>query len=245
MVDYVRYTYIPVLLCIILLPFIILSSVGLPLIFTTPAYDILLEKHHPLGNGRQIANDERETTDDATAKEITHELVAYFRTLEYTDSLLPSFNDRESQHLLDVKVLMHQLVALFIIALTIFIVALRYTPHVARTTHHARSTYRTSLSTILIYGGTLTFALLILCILIPFDSLFVHFHHLLFEGVTWQFPADSFILAVYPFGFFVDFALLIGVGASILALISIVVGAVLKSKWQVYHGRGSPLTKFV
>ncbi|MDA1196970.1 MAG: DUF1461 domain-containing protein [Nanoarchaeota archaeon] len=90
---------------------------------------------------------------------------------------------------------------------------------------------------LLMSGGiSLLFALfVILSILYWFDGLFTLFHGLFFLGGTWQFPATSNLILLYPEAFFVDLGTIIMKTFLLGANFFIVLGGivlVLEKKWS-------------
>ena len=110
----------------------------------------------------------------------------------------PAFDERELAHMRDVRsvfgaALRAQLVALLILA--VFAAAV------------ARTRLRAVVPLGLLIGAlaTLTVAVLTLpVILLGFDSFFVRFHEMFFEGDSWRFAETDTLIRVYPERFWVD-----------------------------------------
>jgi integral membrane protein (TIGR01906 family) len=126
-----------------------------------------------------------------------------------------AFNDREVQHMADVrglvgKVLLAHLLALAAI-LTVWFAAR------ARGLHGV-------VSAGLRYGSALTLAIAValgLAMLVSFDWFFVQFHQALFTGDTWQFPSSDTLIRLYPDAFWSDFG---GVLAGFTVLQAVLLG---------------------
>jgi len=66
-------------------------------------------------------------------------------------------------------------------------------------------------------GTLLLLALILLAVMMPFDTLFTIFHQVLFPQGNWMFPADSTIITFYPMSFFITYAIAIAIHAVITA----------------------------
>ncbi|MBD3318754.1 DUF1461 domain-containing protein [Candidatus Woesearchaeota archaeon] len=131
----------------------------------------------------------KEEVDLSHGVALTHSLLSYFTTSKYT---LPDaeLSNREAEHILDVKILLHLLLAASALYLLVFLFSI---DHI-------------NMTKVLLYGSSITLGLLALSTLIPFTTLFVFFHELFFTPGSWTFASDSALIRAYPFGFFLRFA---------------------------------------
>jgi integral membrane protein (TIGR01906 family) len=137
---------------------------------------------------------------------------------DLTDSQLPDgtplFNQRELDHMLDVRILTHQvlriwrIILLLFLALTILAVASNMTRVLVD------SIKRGAMITILIIFGVLLYLAL------NFNQLFTQFHTLFFEGGTWLFYLSDNLIRLFPIRFWRDIFIFIG-GMSLLMSISL------------------------
>jgi integral membrane protein (TIGR01906 family) len=103
------------------------------------------------------------------------------------------YNDREIKHLVDVYKVTRPLLLLnpiFILAMVVAFILLWRSPATRR---HA--------GTGLMFGGILTFILVALIgffAVFSFDTYFVAFHHVFFEGDTWLFNYSDSLIQFYP-----------------------------------------------
>jgi integral membrane protein (TIGR01906 family) len=127
-----------------------------------------------------------------------------------------AFNERELGHMRDVRVLFGQIYPLHLIALAIVVGLAIVLGRSAET--------NAIIPRGLQWGSLLTLgiaALLIVYILINFNTFFTQFHQVFFEGDTWLFRFDDTLIRLYPVQFWSDIATYIGivtVGQALLLL---------------------------
>ncbi len=129
----------------------------------------------------------------------------------------PAFNPRELRHMADVKRIYDALTNAALLALLLAMIA---TWHLARTDPFA-------LYTNLALGGLFTLILLGglgLWMLFGFETFFVAFHHLFFEGDSWLFPATDTLIRLFPLPFWMHAGMLVTAIIVILALLTITLG---------------------
>jgi integral membrane protein (TIGR01906 family) len=135
----------------------------------------------------------------------------------------PAFQAREIKHMLDVRMLMGKVFPLALIiggALVILAIVFRKNAH-----------YRDLIPQGVGAGSILTLVLLIgliAYVLLNFDSFFLTFHRLFFEGDTFMFRYDDTLIRLYPEQLWSDAAILIGVLTGAMA-----VGLLVASRWWV------------
>jgi integral membrane protein (TIGR01906 family) len=125
------------------------------------------------------------------------------------------FNEREVQHLKDVK-------GLFRLVYKVLMGALIYALLYASVTL-ARRQDRRRLAKGLLFGSGLTLLLMLvlgIIIAVDFNGFFVEFHLLSFANDFWQLnPATDYLLMMFPDGFWFDATLFIALGTAAGALI--------------------------
>lgn len=138
------------------------------------------------------------------------------RDLRFADGTV-AFNERELEHMDDVKVVFDQLTVAGLVALAVGLLAGAVL---------VRREGTPALWGALSNGGLLTFVALIgvaLFMLIAWDSFFVAFHQLFFSGDTWLFPYSDTLIRLFPVEFWQGVGLivggLVGVSAFVLALV--------------------------
>lgn len=134
----------------------------------------------------------------------------------------PLYNDREIEHMLDVKHLTDALRAGAIIAGMIVVVGLGILliPKVSR-----RFGWRT-----LMHSGLATMvvlAVIALSILIAWPIFFVQFHELLFPPDTWTFAYTDSLIRLFPEQFWFDVGVIISVGTLVLGALVTLIGYVM------------------
>ena len=160
-----------------------------------------------------------------------HEAVINF--IEGKNDALPNaFNDREKQHLWDVRkvvnistILLYFLIILFIILLVVSALILKVNNYIIN-----------FVGKVLVFGGFLTIllaAVLFFFISSDFSTTFESFHRLLFDKGTYVFdPAKEVIVRLYPEQLFMDLGIGISKGVLVTSVLLILLGAflILKSK---------------
>jgi integral membrane protein (TIGR01906 family) len=125
----------------------------------------------------------------------------------------PAFNEREIKHMSDVRILMSRVFPLQLIGIGIIIIL--------SIVLHRSARWRNAVPLGLRWGATLTLALLavlILYIILNFDSFFLTFHRLFFEGDTFMFRFDDTLIRLYPEQFWSGAAITIGVMTVVMAI---------------------------
>ena len=126
----------------------------------------------------------------------------------------PLYNERELRHMHDVKVVTGQLMTFGIIVVALFAlsaIALAWQPAT-----------RPALQRGLLQGSVFTLALLVALIgfvAVSFNTFFVQFHALFFEGGSWLFLYSDTLIRLFPERFWIDAFVLVFSGALIEALV--------------------------
>ncbi len=127
----------------------------------------------------------------------TRQLLRYF---EGHAGVPEIFDAQEKAHLADVKkVIQYAFAVLVILGALLYICANGDTKKIAT------------------WGTLLLTSLIVLSVIIPFDTLFTSFHRLLFPQGNWMFAPDSTLITFYPLNFFVSYGIAIAVNALIAA----------------------------
>lgn len=149
-----------------------------------------------------------------------------------TDELPETYNEREKQHLNDIRnIVKKSRIILYIFSL-LFISLLLASAFLIRMNKNLAS----FIGNVLAYGSFLAIglaALLLILINFSFPSAFDSFHTLFFRQGTYTFdPAKEIIVNLYPEQFFMDLGLRISKWALFVSAISIIAGAflIVKSK---------------
>lgn len=140
------------------------------------------------------------------------------------------FNEREKQHLLDVRkitgiltIALYSLIVLFVLLLAISAFALKINNYLMN-----------FVGKVLVFGGFLTVALaaaLFFMVSSDFPNAFESFHGLFFGKGTYTFdPADEIIVKLYPEQLFMDLGLRISKGVFFASAAAIAIGAFLMLK---------------
>jgi integral membrane protein (TIGR01906 family) len=134
---------------------------------------------------------------------VTNQTLDVLRELSFEDGSA-LFNERELDHLEDVKIVIQGLLRVFYAAVAVFVVgwviARRYQRQV-------------SFSQAISRGGKLTAILLVTILffsVISFRSLFTYFHLVFFEGDSWLFFTSDTLIRLFPIRFWQDVFLVFG-----------------------------------
>ena len=126
--------------------------------------------------------------------------IDYLADLTFSDGS-PLFNQRELDHMVDVKVLITQLLNVWYgvtLVLGVLLIWFRRTQR--------WSQFRRAAGT----GGIVTIAVLLfvgLLVAINFEWFFTQFHYLFFEGDTWLFLSSDTLIRLFPIEFWLDAAI--------------------------------------
>ncbi len=160
-----------------------------------------------------------------------HEKVMNF--IKGNNNTLPNeLTQREKEHLLDVKNLVHISTTALYIFIFLFILLLISSALILKVNNKIIN----FIGKVLIFGGFLTIVIaasLFLFIISDFSASFESFHKLFFEKGTYLFdPAKEIIVKIYPEQLFMDLGIRISTGVFITSLVVILFGLflLLKSK---------------
>jgi len=152
-----------------------------------------------------------------------HEKILNF--VRGSGSELPTeLNEREKQHLIDVRkavnysaILLYALIALFIVLLVISAFTLKVNNYITN-----------FVGKVLVFGGFLTIILagtLFLMLYFDFSTAFENFHLMLFKQGTYTFdPAREMLVRLYPEQLFMDIGIRISKGVFFASVIFILIG---------------------
>lgn len=166
---------------------------------------------------------------DVPAAMPLHEKVISF--INGKNNQLPNeFNEREKQHLLDVRkiagnlaIALYSLIALFVLLIAVSAFALKINNYLMN-----------FVGKVLVFGGFLAVALavvLFFLISLDFSNAFESFHSLFFEKGTYIFdPANEIIVRLYPEQLFMDLGLRISKGVFFASAAAMATGAFLMLK---------------
>lgn len=142
---------------------------------------------------------------------LNNEDISFLEELEF-DNGLPIYNERELRHMLDVKVVVrYAMITMYLGLATIFGVA-TWAFYTGRGGNFLAAIAR---------GGWVTIGLIVfivVMILISFNTFFVAFHRVFFEGDTWLFLYSDTLIRLFPEVFWRDAFLMIGGLALLIGL---------------------------
>ena len=154
---------------------------------------------------------------------LLHEKVISFVTGE-SIGLPIEFNEREKQHLLDVR----KLVNIFKIALYICIISFFSLIFISLKILKSKKKITNFIGNVFLFGGLLTILLagiLFFLIISDFSNTFESFHNLFFEKGTYVFnPANEIIVRIYPEQLFMDLGIRISKAVIFASLIITIIG---------------------
>lgn len=145
---------------------------------------------------------------------LTNDQGIEFLSSQHLSDGSPLYSDRELSHMVDVKVLVKHLLAIWTGVLIFWFLAILFAWRKNWMRDFWRSVSR---------GGWLTLALVaagIISVFTNFDALFTAFHHLFFTGDTWLFYYSDNLIRLFPMRFWRDAFLLAGGITITLALMA-------------------------
>ena len=149
------------------------------------------------------------------------EVVDYFSG-KSSDLKIPNLNSDELSHMSDVKSLINGLRASY------FILLIVYTTLIISILLISKNIIEI-LENLLYKGGifaNLIFIILILTTLLSFTTSFETFHQIFFPQGNWMFPANSYLIQIFPESFFVEGFKQIMASSFIVGLMILVAGIV-------------------
>ncbi len=183
---------------------------------------------------------EYKVNENVEGAQYLHEQVISF--IQGKSSGLPNgFNERERQHLLDVKgIIKISSIALYIF-IAVFIILLVASAFILKVNNYIIN----FVGKVLLFGGILTImlaAILFFMISFGFSATFESFHKLFFEKGTYVFdPANEMIVNLYPEQLFMDLGLKISKRVILASALVILLGIILifmsKSKKNKNRGK--------
>lgn len=195
----------------------------LPALLVTASVSLAMNCNWLYNHGFEKYNVGRVTgLEDSQLEKASRGLISYFNSgEEYIDLVVmkdgrpfPLFNDREIEHLKDVKALFHLVYKMLSGSVIYFILF-------AGLTLFRRN--RVSLGWGLFGGGVLTLALMIalgVAIAVGFDRVFLQFHLLSFANDFWMLdPSRDYLIMLFPQGFWFDATLYIVLGTAAGAVV--------------------------
>jgi integral membrane protein (TIGR01906 family) len=125
----------------------------------------------------------------------------------------PAFNEREINHMLDVRV----------VTANIYLAqGVLFTAAVMAVVALVRGNAQAAACVAMLTGAIVTVVLLValvVFVLTGFDTFFTTFHHVLFSGDTWLFDYTDTLIRLYPVQFWFDAATVIGVTSIVEAIV--------------------------
>ena len=147
----------------------------------------------------------------------------YVSTVVNNIKVYSLYNDREIQHMVDVKKLIQSSYLILNISTILLLLMLIFTIF-----KHRKKIVNTiyPISTLIKYGSILTISIILILTTLSFfdfESVFYQFHILSFSNDLWQLdPSRDYLIAMFPTGFFFDTTIIIGALTLIEAIILLI-----------------------
>ena len=135
---------------------------------------------------------------------VSEEGIGYLEELKFDDGS-PIYDERELSHMVDVKILVKLAINVWVISVTIAVVAGLSLMLIKANVDLVRGFSR---------GGWFSIGLvvtLLLMVVINFNELFNQFHYLFFQGDTWLFYSTDTLIRLFPLRFWSDAFIFVGV----------------------------------
>jgi integral membrane protein (TIGR01906 family) len=152
----------------------------------------------------------------SNADEISDSIIGFFQN---NGELYNGFNEKETNHMNDVKLLVNKtdnLLFIFSIILIVILSVLLF--------------YNKNINKLIISAGITGLVVPIPFLLFNFSNVFTKFHLIFFPQGNWQFPLDSLLIQLFPNQFFYDAVVLIILKTSIFSILLIILGFYLVNK---------------
>jgi integral membrane protein (TIGR01906 family) len=179
------------ILLIVILPWFLALTSLLPLV--SQAFLRFQYARSDVPPSTKFSPQERQETAEAAAHYlVSREGIDYLANLTGPDGSA-LFNERELTHMVDVKVLLGQAIALDVV-LALLLVACASALWAGKETRDRAPGY-------LLAGSLVAPALAISALVVvplQFQWFFVEFHHVFFEGETWLFPRSDTLIQLFP-----------------------------------------------
>ena len=177
---------------------------------------------------------QREFSEFGVQKDVPQAVSLHEKVINFlkgrTNELPEDFNEREKQHLLDVRNVIRILTALLYIFVILFASLFVTSARILK----ANSLITNFIGKVLVFGGFLAIvftAILFFLISSDFSTTFESFHKIFFEKGTYLFdPAKEIIVRLYPEELFMDLALKISKGVVLASVIVVMLGLFLRFK---------------
>src|SRR3989338_1134385 len=198
-------------LIVFLIPLILLLSNLKVMVFEQDFHQTLFSKYNVYA-------------DIPEADEIDRQLVDYFADRRESIAV-DRFNEREIDHLRDVREVLHWLFLTLNILVIVFLLLVIIIYFVDK------KGFMQNVSWLLISGGSITIGLLVLLwffSIFNFDALFSAMHSSFFKQGTWIFDANDALVRIYQEGFFQDMLIRIAVNTVLWAAVILLIGLAMK-----------------
>ena len=170
-----------------------IKAVHISLIILIPVLIYLLSFSSVIYNQEFIESQMKKSGLVRYSLEVNSLVVGYLAEEDEAGLLeLEVFNEKEKQHLLDVKKVIHRTFDVLFLLLAIFFALVYYNYKLNNNKNWQK---------ILIYSGMIAVALPIVLYFIPFETLFAAFHNIFFADGSWVFAPGSALIQIYPFDF--------------------------------------------
>lgn len=144
---------------------------------------------------------------------------------------VPLYNERELQHMFDVKVLVQKALITWYVAIAVLILLGLFSGE-----YKIAEPYWEAISR----GGLWAIGLILLIIfgvILNFDTLFTVFHRIFFEGDTWLFRYSDSLIRLFPIRFWQDAFITVGIIASAGGILFFFIGRRYARKYNALKGQ--------
>jgi len=175
------------------------------------------------------------TLDYLRRPEPADEVIDVLLDLRLPGSDRPLYNEREVDHMIDVKNLTDAIKRLAYGAAAIVVVglAILLIPRATRA-YGWRTVFLAGLATVI------ALAVIALLILVAWPIFFVQFHELLFPPETWTFSYSDSLIRLFPEQFWFDFGVLVSVGTLVLGILVTLLGWLMSRRRRATGAQARP-----
>lgn len=223
MIQYKYFQYIAQYIIILIIP-IFLITLNARIVINSPSlYNYGFQKYS-ISDITRISHQDLMSVSKSIRDYFNNsEEFLYVSTVVNNIKVYSLYNDREIQHMVDVKKLIQSSYLILNISTILLLLMLIFTIF-----KHRKKIVNTihPISSLIKAGSILTISIILILTILSFfdfESVFYQFHILSFSNDLWQLdPSRDYLIAMFPMGFFFDTTIIIGAMTLIEAIILLI-----------------------
>jgi len=223
MIQYKYFQYIAQYIIILIIPIFLITLNARIVINSSSLYNYGFEKYSITDITRISHQDLMSVSESIRDYFNNSEEFLYVSTVVNNIKVYSLYNDREIQHMVDVKKLIQSSYLILNISTILLLLMLIFTIF-----KHRKKIVNTihPISSLIKAGSILTISIILILTILSFfdfESVFYQFHILSFSNDLWQLdPSRDYLIAMFPMGFFFDTTIIIGAMTLIEAILLLI-----------------------